>query len=48
MVRLSLDVGTLTQRVQPDDVKANMENGVLTITFPKTSPEQQAKRIVIE
>ena len=44
----SLVVGTLTQRVQPDDVKAKMENGVLTITFPKTSPEQEAKRIVIE
>ena len=44
----SLDIGTLTQRVQPEDVKAKMENGVLTITFPKTSPEQQAKRIVIE
>ncbi|KAF8554245.1 HSP20-like chaperone [Imleria badia] len=31
-----------------EDVKARMENGILTITFPKTSPEQQAKRIVIQ
>ena len=33
---------------QPEDVKAKMENGILTITFPKTSPEQQAKRIAIQ
>jgi HSP20 family protein len=32
---------------KPEDVKAKMENGILTITFPKTSPEQQAKRIAI-
>ncbi|KAF8554243.1 small heat shock protein [Imleria badia] len=31
-----------------EDVKAKMENGILTITFPKTSPEQQAKRIAIQ
>ncbi|KAI9570613.1 small heat shock protein [Boletus coccyginus] len=40
---LQLPFGT-----RPEDVKAKMENGVLTITFPKISPEQQVKRIAIE
>jgi HSP20 family protein len=40
---LQLPFGT-----KPEDVKAKMENGILTLTFPKTSPEQQAKRIVIQ
>ncbi|KAF8554235.1 small heat shock protein [Imleria badia] len=40
---LQLPFGT-----KPEDVKAKMENGILTITFPKTSPEQEAKRIVIQ
>ncbi|KAH0828168.1 small heat shock protein [Lanmaoa asiatica] len=40
---LQLPMGT-----KPEDVKAKMENGVLTITFPKTSPEEQAKRITIQ
>ncbi|KAI9571799.1 small heat shock protein [Boletus coccyginus] len=40
---LQLPFGT-----KPEDVKAKMENGILKITFPKTSPEQQAKAIVIE
>ncbi|KAG8214185.1 small heat shock protein [Butyriboletus roseoflavus] len=33
---------------KPDDVKAKMENGVLTVTFPKATPEQQAQRITIQ
>ena len=48
MVCCFLDVWDADTTCQPEDVKAKMENGVLTITFPKTSPEQQAKRIVIE
>ncbi|KAG6372226.1 HSP20-like chaperone [Boletus reticuloceps] len=32
---------------KPDDVKAKMKNGVLTVTFPKTNSEQQVQRIVI-
>lgn len=32
---------------QAEDMKAEMENGILTITFSKTSPEQQAKHIAI-
>lgn len=33
--------------VQPEEVKAKMDNGVLTVTFPKTTPEQQPHRISI-
>ncbi|KAH0828176.1 small heat shock protein [Lanmaoa asiatica] len=40
---LQLPMGT-----KPEDVKAKMENGVLTVTFPKTSPEEQVKRIAIQ
>ncbi|KAG8216701.1 small heat shock protein [Butyriboletus roseoflavus] len=41
--KLQLPFGT-----KPEDVKAKMENGILTITFPKTSPEEQVKRIAIQ
>ncbi|KAL4066044.1 HSP20-like chaperone [Scleroderma yunnanense] len=37
----------LSPGTKHDDVKAKMENGVLTVTFPKASPEQQPKRIAI-
>jgi HSP20 family protein len=40
---LQLPFGTKTE-----DVKAKIENGVLTVTFPKTAPEQQAQRIAIQ
>ena len=33
---------------QPEDVKAKMENGILMITFPKTSPEEQATRVAVQ
>ncbi|KAG6332637.1 hypothetical protein ID866_6452 [Astraeus odoratus] len=39
---LSLPIG-----VKPEDVKAQMENGLLTITFPKVVPEQQPHRIIV-
>jgi len=39
---LPLPAGT-----QPEQIKASMENGVLTVTFPKSSPEQAAKRVNI-
>ena len=35
------------QGTKPEDIKASMEHGVLTVTYPKSSPEQQAKRITI-
>ena len=34
-------------RLQPRDVKASMENGVLTVTYPKSSPGQESQRIAI-
>ncbi|KAH7924628.1 HSP20-like chaperone [Leucogyrophana mollusca] len=37
----------LPQGTKAEDVKAKMENGVLTVTFPKTNPQQEAKRITI-
>ncbi|KAH7890398.1 small heat shock protein [Phlebopus sp. FC_14] len=33
---------------KPEDVKAKMENGVLTVTFPKVNAEQQPHSIAIE
>ncbi|KAI0658875.1 HSP20-like chaperone [Cubamyces menziesii] len=33
--------------VKPEEIKAAMENGVLTITFPRLTPEQQPKKITV-
>jgi HSP20 family protein len=32
---------------QPQEIKASMENGILTVSFPKTTAEQTAKSITI-
>ncbi|EPQ50612.1 HSP20-like chaperone [Gloeophyllum trabeum ATCC 11539] len=37
----------LPRGVKPEDIKASMENGVLTVTFPKTTPEMAPKKITI-
>ncbi|KAI6101198.1 small heat shock protein [Pisolithus sp. B1] len=37
----------LPNGVKPEDIKAKMENGVLTVTFPKLTAEQQPHRITI-
>jgi len=37
----------LPQGIKDDEINATMENGVLTITFPKAAPELAPKRIVI-
>ncbi|KAJ7705188.1 HSP20-like chaperone [Mycena metata] len=37
----------LPQGVKETEVKANMDNGILTVTFPKTTPEQAPKKITI-
>ncbi|KAH7924288.1 small heat shock protein [Leucogyrophana mollusca] len=38
----------LPQGTKAEDVKAKMEHGVLTVTFPKANPEQERKRITID
>jgi len=37
----------LPQGVKESEVKANMDNGILTVTFPKSTPEQAPKKITI-
>ncbi|KAF7359424.1 Small heat shock protein [Mycena sanguinolenta] len=37
----------LPQGVKETEVKAAMDNGLLTITFPKSTPEQAAKKVTI-
>jgi HSP20 family protein len=37
----------LPQDVQDSEIKASMEDGLLTVTFPKTSPETASKKITI-
>jgi HSP20 family protein len=37
----------LPQDVQDSEIKASMEDGLLTVTFPKTSPETAPKKITI-
>jgi len=37
----------LPQGVKVEQIKASMDNGVLTVTFPKSTPEQAPKKISI-
>ncbi|OCH89570.1 HSP20-like chaperone [Obba rivulosa] len=37
----------LPSGIKPEDVKANMDNGVLKVTFPRTSPEAAPKRVTV-
>ncbi|KAF9456978.1 HSP20-like chaperone [Collybia nuda] len=37
----------LPQGVNDQEIKASMENGVLSITFPKSTPEQAPKKITV-
>ncbi|OSD03653.1 HSP20-like chaperone [Trametes coccinea BRFM310] len=38
----------LPQGIKPEEIKASMNNGVLTVTFPRTTPELAPKRITIQ
>jgi len=38
----------LPQGVQGEQINAKMENGLLTVTFPKTLPEVAPKKIIIQ
>ncbi|KAI0825964.1 small heat shock protein [Irpex lacteus] len=37
----------LPQGIKGEDIKAGLENGVLTVSFPKSTPEQAPKKITI-
>ncbi|KAJ6479482.1 HSP20-like chaperone [Mycena vitilis] len=37
----------LPQGIKEEEIKASMDNGVLTVTFPKTTPELAPKKIQI-
>ncbi|KAF8909709.1 small heat shock protein [Gymnopilus junonius] len=37
----------LPQGVKDEEIKASMENGILTVTFPKTTPELAPKKITV-
>ncbi|KAH7915184.1 HSP20-like chaperone [Hygrophoropsis aurantiaca] len=37
----------LPQNTKAEDVKAKIENGVLTVTFPKVKAQQEAQRVTI-
>nr|BAL02931.1 small heat shock protein [Pholiota nameko] len=37
----------LPEGTKDTEIKASMENGVLTVTFPRSTPEQAPKRITI-
>ncbi|KAF9564159.1 small heat shock protein [Agrocybe pediades] len=37
----------LPQGVKDEEIKASMENGLLTVTFPKSAPELAPKKITI-
>ena len=34
--------------LQPEEIKASMVDGVLTVTFPRTTPEMAPKKIAIQ
>ncbi|KAI0742658.1 HSP20-like chaperone [Daedaleopsis nitida] len=38
----------LPQGIKPEEIKASMVDGVLTVTFPRTTPEMAPKKIAIE
>ncbi|KAL5533592.1 hypothetical protein ACEPAG_52 [Sanghuangporus baumii] len=38
----------LPQGVKSQEIQAKMENGLLTVTFPKTGQEQQSQRVTIQ
>ncbi len=44
---LSMTICDLTTISQGEDIKAGLENGVLTVSFPKSTPEQAPKKITI-
>lgn len=41
------DSGCSYLAFQGEDIKASLDNGVLSVTFPKTTPDQAPKKITI-
>ncbi|RPD58578.1 HSP20-like chaperone [Lentinus tigrinus ALCF2SS1-7] len=37
----------VAQGIKPEEIKASLENGVLTVKFPRTTPEQAPKKITV-
>ncbi|KAG2742192.1 small heat shock protein [Suillus brevipes Sb2] len=37
----------IPQGIRAEDIRATMENGVLTVSFPKAGPDQQPQRVAI-
>ncbi|KAF8510707.1 HSP20-like chaperone [Gautieria morchelliformis] len=33
--------------IKPEDIKANMDNGVLSVRFPKSHPDQEPKKVTV-
>ena len=42
------DMGADERVLQPEEIKASMVDGVLTVTFPRTTPEMAPKKIAIQ
>ncbi|TFK79789.1 HSP20-like chaperone, partial [Polyporus arcularius HHB13444] len=38
----------LPQGIKPEEIKATMSEGVLTVTFPRTTPELAPKKVKID
>ncbi|KAH9926565.1 small heat shock protein [Epithele typhae] len=38
----------LPQGIKPEEIKASMTDGVLTVTFPRTTPEQAPQKVKID
>ncbi|KAA1479484.1 HSP20-like chaperone [Dentipellis sp. KUC8613] len=39
---------SLPEGTKPDAIKASMEHGVLTVSFPRTAPEKAPKKVAIQ
>ncbi|THH15872.1 hypothetical protein EW146_g4674 [Bondarzewia mesenterica] len=37
----------LPQGIKPEEIKASMDNGVLTVTYPRSAPEAAPKKLTI-
>ncbi|KAF5367119.1 hypothetical protein D9758_003857 [Tetrapyrgos nigripes] len=46
-IKSSEETLTLPKGVKGDDVKASLENGVLTVTFPRSTPETAPNEVTV-